>query len=167
MAAHARGAVLLARGRLSEARQALRVALLGWQDVSAPYEAARVRLLLAQACAAQGDTDTAQLERDVAIAALQGLGASLPAQPTFRAGGRQAELPGGLTPREAEVLFLVARGRSNADIAEVLVLSVRTVERHLATIYRKLNVQGRNARAAAISIVLRGQEGDSDVRQPT
>jgi DNA-binding NarL/FixJ family response regulator len=51
--------------------------------------------------------------------------------------------------REAEVLALVAAGRSNQEIAAVLVLSVRTVERHLARAYDKLGVGGLAARAAA------------------
>jgi DNA-binding NarL/FixJ family response regulator len=47
------------------------------------------------------------------------------------------------------VLALMAAGRSNQEIAAALVLSARTVERHLARVYDKLNVCGRSARAAA------------------
>jgi DNA-binding NarL/FixJ family response regulator len=54
-----------------------------------------------------------------------------------------------LTPREAEVLRLLARGLSNDDVAHELVLSVRTVERHVANIYVKIGASGRTARAAA------------------
>lgn len=54
-----------------------------------------------------------------------------------------------LTPRELEVLGLVAGGLTNEAIAERLVLSVRTVERHLSTIYGKLRLSGKAARAAA------------------
>ena len=57
-------------------------------------------------------------------------------------------LPGGLTEREAEVLRLVAAGRSNHDIARVLVLSPKTVERHLSNIFVKLEVSSRTAAAA-------------------
>jgi predicted ATPase/DNA-binding CsgD family transcriptional regulator/transcriptional regulator with XRE-family HTH domain len=57
----------------------------------------------------------------------------------------------GLSPREVDVLRLVAAGRSNADIASELVLSVRTVERHLANIYAKLGAEGRSARALAVA----------------
>ena len=53
-----------------------------------------------------------------------------------------------LTPRELEVLKLVAQGLSNADIARRLVLSEHTVHRHLANILRKLNLSSRAAAAA-------------------
>ena len=56
---------------------------------------------------------------------------------------------GGLSAREAEVLRLVARGLSNDDIAHELVLSVRTVERHVANIYVKIGASGRTGRAIA------------------
>jgi DNA-binding NarL/FixJ family response regulator len=50
---------------------------------------------------------------------------------------------GGLSEREREVLLLVARGQSNAEIAKELVLSVRTVEKHVANIYAKIGARGR------------------------
>ena len=51
--------------------------------------------------------------------------------------------PGGLTPREIEVLRLVAAGHTNPEIAEKLVISIRTVETHRAAIHRKLNTSSR------------------------
>jgi DNA-binding CsgD family transcriptional regulator len=51
--------------------------------------------------------------------------------------------PAGITPREAEVLGLLGRGMKNRQIAAELYLSVSTVERHLATVYRKLGLRGR------------------------
>ena len=51
--------------------------------------------------------------------------------------------PDGLTGREVEVLRLVAQGSSNRDIAAELVLSARTVERHLTNIYSKIGARGR------------------------
>lgn len=57
--------------------------------------------------------------------------------------------PHGLTPREIEVLRLIAVGKSNQKIAEELVISLRTVERHISNIYRKIGVHGSTARAAA------------------
>jgi DNA-binding CsgD family transcriptional regulator len=63
-----------------------------------------------------------------------------------------ARLPDGLTAREAEVLRLLAAGRTNKEIAGQLVLSVYTVERHLANAYRKISVRNR---ADATAYVLR------------
>lgn len=60
-----------------------------------------------------------------------------------------------LTGREVELLHLVADGLTNDEIAEQLVISARTVERHLSNIYRKLGVTGRAARAAAVAYILR------------
>jgi non-specific serine/threonine protein kinase len=57
--------------------------------------------------------------------------------------GEVVALPGGLTARQAEVLRLLASGLSNKEIAGQLYLSPATVERHLATVYRKLAVTGR------------------------
>ena len=51
--------------------------------------------------------------------------------------------PGGLTPREVEVLRLVAAGYTNPEIAEQLVISIRTVETHRAAIHRKLDTSSR------------------------
>jgi DNA-binding CsgD family transcriptional regulator len=52
-------------------------------------------------------------------------------------------LPGGLTIREAEVLRLIAAGHSNPRIADELVLSIHTVERHTVNIYAKIGARGR------------------------
>jgi DNA-binding CsgD family transcriptional regulator len=57
--------------------------------------------------------------------------------------------PDGLTRREVEILRLIAAGNSNQKIAEELVLSIRTVERHISNIYAKIGVNGSTARAAA------------------
>jgi pimeloyl-ACP methyl ester carboxylesterase/DNA-binding CsgD family transcriptional regulator len=60
-------------------------------------------------------------------------------------------LPDNLTVREIEVLRLLARGRSSREIADALVISARTVERHIANIYAKLNVRTR-AQATAYAL---------------
>lgn len=60
----------------------------------------------------------------------------------------------GLSPRELDILGLAARGLDNDAIAAELVLSVRTVERHLQNTYAKLGLQGRTARAAAVGRLL-------------
>ena len=59
-----------------------------------------------------------------------------------------------LSPREREILFLAARGLDNDCIAAELVLSVRTVERHLQNVYAKLGLHGRTARTAAVAQLL-------------
>lgn len=62
---------------------------------------------------------------------------------------------GRLSTRELAVLQLASRGRDNRQIAAELVLSVRTVERHLHNIYTKLDLHGSNARSAAVARLLR------------
>ena len=59
-----------------------------------------------------------------------------------------------LSPRELDILHLAAEGRDNDAIAAELVLSVRTVERHLQNAYAKLGLQGRTARTAAVARLL-------------
>ncbi len=56
----------------------------------------------------------------------------------------------GLTQREAEVLSWIARGKSNRDIAAILSLSPRTVDKHLEVVFTKLHVENRTAAAALI-----------------
>jgi len=69
--------------------------------------------------------------------------------------GVPAPATSGLSAREREVVALVADGCSNEEIAERLVLSVRTVERHLQNVYTKLGVRGPSARAAAAAALAR------------
>jgi predicted ATPase/DNA-binding CsgD family transcriptional regulator len=70
--------------------------------------------------------------------------------PQETASGPPAPLePAGLTPREIEILRLIAAGKSNQEIANELTLSVRTVERHISNIYEKIGIYGNTARAAA------------------
>jgi ATP/maltotriose-dependent transcriptional regulator MalT len=147
-AATARGRAELAAGRAGDAVPALRNAVSRWRHLHAPLEVAVARELLAAAFSRLGDDDAARLEREAAAAARARLGVP-PA-----AGPARAPRNDGLSPREAEVLGLVADGLSNSEIAAQLVLSVRTVERHLATVYGKLGLRGRAARAAAVRHVL-------------
>ena len=146
-ALQARGAVLLAEGRPDAALPTLRAACRRWQELDAPYDAARVRVLLARAYRALGDADAAERELEEAGAVFARLGASLDAGRVAALRGRPAR-PGGLTGREAEVLALVASGRTNREIAEALVLSHKTVARHLSNIFAKLEVSSRTQAAA-------------------
>ena len=144
-AAQARGAVRLARGDAQGALTALRGAEQVWRELEAPYEGARVRVLVALACRALDDEDTAALELDAARDVFARLGAG---PDLARLGGAQAPETHGLTSRELEVLRLVAAGRSNRDIAEALVISEHTVARHVQNIFRKLGVSSRTAAGA-------------------
>ena len=71
------------------------------------------------------------------------------------AGTRAPRRHGALTQREWEIASLVSVGRSNTEIARALVLSARTVERHIENIYAKLGIHGPPARAALTAYVLR------------
>lgn len=143
-AQQARGLVSLADGELSAALSTLRLALRGWQELEAPYDAARTRMILVETYRALGDDGAARLELDAARDAFRRLGA--PADgPDFAGTTDGSDRPGGLTDREIQVLRLVATGRSNREVAEVLFLSERTVHRHLSNIFAKLGVSTRTA----------------------
>jgi DNA-binding NarL/FixJ family response regulator len=138
MAAHARGAVDLALGEPREALVALRRAAETWQALDAPYESARTRVLVGDACRSLGDDDSAALEHDVARAIFERLGA----EPDLARLGRPAPAHG-LSRRELEVLRLVAAGRTNRQIAASLVISEHTVARHVQNIFAKLGLSSR------------------------
>ncbi|WP_191564733.1 alpha/beta fold hydrolase [Janibacter melonis] len=69
-------------------------------------------------------------------------------------GGGRSEGLEDLSPREREILALAAQGRDNDEIARSLVLSTRTVERHLSNVYAKLDLHGKSARTAAVARLL-------------
>ena len=148
VAAQARGAVLLAEGEAERALVALRRACQGWQQLDAPYETAQARVLVARACLALGDGDGATLEL-AAAGAFSALRAA-PALAEIDALEEPSVLreAHGLTGRELEVLRLVAAGRTNKAIAAELVLSERTVERHVSNIFTKLGLSSRAAATA-------------------
>ena len=149
MSAHAEGAVDVAEGDARAALLALRRAWQMWQELEAPYEAARVRVLLGLACRALGDDDTAVLELEAARGVFERLGAAPDlAYLDSLASGAAPRGVHGLTARELQVLRLVAAGETNKAIAAVLVLSDRTVERHARNIFAKLGVSSRAAATA-------------------
>ena len=139
-----RAAALLAEGRVVAAREPasacplLEDAADLFDAVGARYDAALARLELASVLRVVGRDGPAAKAEERGRKALEDLGARAP----------EARV-GGLSARECEVLRLVARGLSNADIAHELVLSVRTVERHVANIYIKIGASGRTGRAIA------------------
>jgi ATP/maltotriose-dependent transcriptional regulator MalT len=147
------GVVAAAEGELDAARLSLEDAIDLFQQVGAPFETARARLDLARVLAALERTDAAVQHARLAQEALQGMHAEREAE---RAAALVSELGGAgspaastvLTPRELDVLKLIAQGLSNPEIAERLVLSEHTVHRHLANILAKLGLSSRAAAAA-------------------
>jgi DNA-binding CsgD family transcriptional regulator len=148
-AAHARGAVHLADGAPAAALPALRHAWRLWRDLDAPYEAACARVLVGSACRALHDEDTAAMELDAARQVFAQLGAIPDLTRTDALIGKPAVRDtAGLSPRELEVLRLVAAGKTNQAIAAELFISDRTVARHVSNILTKIGVGSRTAAAA-------------------
>jgi ATP/maltotriose-dependent transcriptional regulator MalT len=144
MVAHAEGAIDLTEGDARAALLPLRRAWQMWQELEVPYEVARVRVLLGLACRVLGDDDTATLELEAARDVFARLGA---APDLARVDSLARRAPSvddhGLTARELQVLRLVAAGESNRTIATELVLSERTVDRHVSNIFAKLDGSSR------------------------
>ncbi len=138
LSAQAQAMVQLAAGRPDGALTPARSALRRWVELRAPYQEGRTRLLIADACRALGDGESADRETAAARQIFEELGAV-------------SDLPGAghvLSPREIEVLRLVATGATNRAIAAKLVLSERTVDRHVSNIFTKLGVSSRSAATA-------------------
>ena len=149
MANHARGAAMLADGDSHAALVALRGAWQLWRELHAPYEAARVRVLVGLACRQLGDREAAAMEFDAARTVFAQLGAALDLA-RVEALARSGAAPNaqGLTERELQVLRLLATGKTNHAIANELVLSEKTVHRHVSNIFIKLHVSSRAAATA-------------------
>ncbi|MGN6565095.1 MAG: LuxR C-terminal-related transcriptional regulator, partial [Thermomicrobiales bacterium] len=148
-----------AAGQFAEAQAHLDAALALADACAAPYERALTLLALAELHANLGEADRAQ----AAIAEATALCEPLDARPALaRAAALAARLAArtaaptpnaaGLTAREVEVLRLVVQGLSNADVADRLFLSPRTVGQHLRSIYNKLGVDNRTAAAHAAQV---------------
>jgi DNA-binding CsgD family transcriptional regulator len=150
LSAHARGAVQLAQGDARGALAALRDAWGRWRDIGMPYEEAQTRVLMAVAAARLGDTDTCDIETDAARQLFKRLGATR-ALATIAELSQPSHAPrgaGGLSPREEQVLRLVATGKTNRAIADELFISEKTVARHVSNIFDKLGVSSRAAATA-------------------
>jgi DNA-binding CsgD family transcriptional regulator/tetratricopeptide (TPR) repeat protein len=147
MSAYASGSVALAHCSFEAALPQLRQAYLLWRDLDVPYEAARTRVLLALACRELGDEDSAAMELEAARQVFGQLGAA-PDMDRLDALGPRTAPPSGLSPREVEVVRLIATGRTNSAIAAELFLSEKTVARHVSNIFGKLGVGSRTAAAA-------------------
>ena len=148
----AEGILRTARGDAEEARVALEDAIDLFVRAGTPFEEAEARAALASVLAGAGDDARAEEEASAAQRTFVRLGApasAARAAAMVHAGPPPTADPAGLSPREREVLSLLAAGRSNDEIAKELYLSVRTVERHVSNIYSKVGASGKTARVVA------------------
>ena len=152
-ASHLRGRLALARGDPAAARAALQLALEAYQRVGLPFDEATVHADVARALQTADRHESALEQARRASAGFEHLGA------TVEAGRIQTLLDelsaddhgaagGLLSPREEQVLRLLARGASNQEIADALVVSPHTVRRHVSNLLTKLEVSSRTAAAA-------------------
>ncbi len=148
MAAQARGTVELARGNAGAALASFRSASEVWQQLEAPYRTACVRELAGLACRTLDDEDAAVLELEAARAGYAELEATPDLTRVNSLTGAAPTGVHGLTERELEVLRHLAAGETNKAIAAELVLSKRTVDRHVSNIFAKLGVSSRAAATA-------------------
>jgi DNA-binding CsgD family transcriptional regulator len=149
IASYSKGAVLLAEEQPRPALDALQSARKRWQALEMPYEVAKARALIGLALRELGDLDGAAMELDAARRVFENLGATPDlARVKSLSGGPESPAPGGLTQREAEVLRLVAAGKTNRMIANELVISEKTVARHMSNIFTKLELSSRSAATA-------------------
>jgi LuxR family maltose regulon positive regulatory protein len=162
----AEGVLAAAGGDHDRARPLLEDALDCFQRAGAPFEASQVRIELAMSLAALGRTDEAEREAVTARDRLVELGADAEAERgrrlldgPIRGAGDGARLAK-VTPRESEVLQQLAKGLTNRQIAERLVLSEHTVHRHVTNILRRLDLPSRTAAAAYAA--RSGLLGDAD-----
>jgi len=147
--AHATGAVLLTEGDVPGASTSLRQAWELWRDLEMPYEEAHTCLLMASVCERRGDQDGRRLERDAAHRLFR----QLNAEPWLARIAKESERAsrqtvGSLSEREAQVLRLLAAGKTNRNIADELFISEKTVARHVSNIFDKLGVSSRTGATA-------------------
>jgi ATP/maltotriose-dependent transcriptional regulator MalT len=150
-----RAEVLRSAGRFEDARVKLDEALVLLDRAGLLHDAIAARVFLAEMLVELGHIGSARSMAEAAQTAAAELGA---ASERARSGAVLArtrrEGPGtssGMTRREVEILRLIADGLTNAQIADRLVLSPRTVERHVSNIYLKVGATGASARTLAIA----------------
>lgn len=153
LTACAEARLALATGDPATALRSGRRAWTLWHELEVPYQAARSRVLVAQACRALDDEDAARMELEAALSGFEELDARLDArsaQQLLAQDPAHDTAPAGstLSPREREVIRLLASGLTNRAIAGRLFLSEKTVARHLSNIFTKLGVSTRTAAAA-------------------
>ena len=149
LAARATGVVLLAEQKTQAALAQLREAWKLFDELNAPYEAARTRVQLALAYRQLKDEDAATSELNAARVVFHQLGAApdlAHVESLLQAKARSGD--DRLTEREIEVLRLIASGVTNRDIAGKLRISEKTVARHVSNIFVKLDLPSRAAATA-------------------
>lgn len=140
-AAHARGAILVQQGQYHDALASLDAALREYRTQQSRYETAQVYEWMAVAHRGLGDEELAAAD----IATAENIYVQLGVESAQVCG---SAAPGGLTKREIEILRCVAAGATNKQVAEQVFISEKTVGRHLANIYAKLDVSSRTAAVA-------------------
>jgi len=145
------GILRLAEGEAQAALSALNKALKAFDELDAPYESARTRVMTGRAFRELGDEDSATIE----LGAAQWVFQQLEANPDLRRVEMLLNRTGdynsfGLTLREWQVLRLLVGGETNKSIAEKLFISERTVDRHVSNIFNKLGVSSRAAATALV-----------------
>ena len=149
ISSRAHGALLLSENHTSKALDVLRESWQTWCELEAPYEAARVQVLMAVAYRQLGDEDAAKLEFASARRVFERLGATTDLARLDAAVDEQAShSSNSLTTREVEVLKLLASGATNREIAHKLSISEKTVARHVSNIFMKLDLSSRAAATA-------------------
>ena len=148
MRCRAEGRVQLAENNARSALACLRQSLAAWLDLEAPFEGARTRVLVALASRDLEDHETADQEFAAAREQFAQLGAAPSSKWVDDLTRRPTHDAGSLSPREIEVLKLVASGMTNRAIAQKLHISEKTVARHVSNIFNKLDLSSRAAATA-------------------
>jgi DNA-binding CsgD family transcriptional regulator len=158
------GQLLLKEGEATRAQSLLQESLSLFREVGSRQNIAQSLFFLARIAAFQGDKSAARTNYEESLAimrelhneegiasCLEGLrNLAFPPEyselaPPHASSQPSSALPAGLTAREIEVLRLVASGLTNAQIAQQLIISTRTVNAHMRSIYNKLEISSRTA----------------------